>query len=45
MARGAGIEPALYCLEGSCFIQLSYPREKINTSEQSQEVKHYQLER
>ena len=34
MVRGPGIEPGLYCLEGSCFIQLSYPR-KI----------YYQLER
>lgn len=38
MARPAGLEPAAYCLEGSCSIQLSYGRSKIlkDTSENSQ---------
>ena len=26
MARQAGLEPATYCLEGSCSVQLSYWR-------------------
>jgi hypothetical protein len=29
MATPAGLEPATYCLEGSCSIQLSYGAERV----------------
>jgi len=36
-----GIEPILYCLEGSGFIQLSYPRNENKYAGYLIKVKHF----